>query len=365
MRLDLVQVSNFRNINEFSLLPSSQLNVLFGANGSGKSSVLEAIHYLGFARSFRTSKHKNVIQHDRSEFTVFGSVSTRSSSHKLGLSRKTDNSCIVSVDGIKTKSAVDLVSLLPVQIFTPQSSELIIGSPRLRRKYLDWLLFHVEPSFAKEFSIYRRCVLQVNAIYKQKSGITYSRSEQEYWLTQLSQSGERISSLRSALMSGEFLSIIKYNLAEFLPEFSFEFSYYSGWEKDHSLLESLEKNREKDRRMGFVSVGPHKADIRIKADGILANEVLSRGQLRMLVAAMQIAQAQHLFLKNEKSAVFLLDDIGAELDLQKQELFINSLIQTGSQIFITAIDKKHMGYLDQYTDKKMFHVEHGQVIEEI
>lgn len=364
MKLDLVQVVGFRNIDELSIVPSDKLNVLCGANGSGKSSVLEAVHYLGFARSFRTSKHKHVIQYDKSEFTVFGSVSDKKINHRLGLSRKADNSCIVSVDGIKTKSAVDLVSLLPVQIFTPQSSELIIGSPRIRRKYLDWLLFHVEPSFAKEYAIYRRCLLQVNAIYKQCAA-KRSEANQDYWLNQLSEAGERISALRLGLMSGEFLTYIQYNLAEFLPEFKFDFAYYSGWERDINLFESFNKNRERDIRMGFMSVGPHKADIRIKVNGILAHEVLSRGQLRMLVAAMQIAQAQYLYSKNEKSVVFLLDDIGAELDLEKQQLFINSLMSTGSQIFVTAIDKSQMAYLKQYADKKLFHVEHGQVIEEI
>jgi DNA replication and repair protein RecF len=364
MRLDLVQVNGFRNLDELCFVPAENLNVLFGVNGSGKSSILEAIHYLGFARSFRTSKHKNVIQHNKDEFTVFGAVTTGTVSHKLGLSRKADNSCIVSVDGVKTKSALDLVSLLPVQIFTPQSSELIVGSPRLRRRYLDWLLFHVEPSFAKEFATFRRCLLQVNAIYKLRKYQSIG-TEEVFWLDQLCQIGERISSLRMALMSGEFLSFIQYNLADFLPDCSFEFSYYKGWDRDSDLRDSIEKNHEKDKKFGFVSVGPHKSDIRIKVNGMPANEYLSRGQLRMLVAAMQIAQAQYLFSKNQKSVVFLLDDIGAELDIEKQQLFINSLLKTGSQLFVTAIDKKNMGYLDQYKDKKLFHVEHGQVIEEI
>ncbi|MDP5031180.1 DNA replication/repair protein RecF [Paraglaciecola sp.] len=365
MKLDLVQVNSFRNINELSIVPAEKLNVFFGANGSGKSSVLEAIHYLGFARSFRTNTHKNVIQQGSEGFTVFGIVSAKESIYKLGLSRKLDNSCTVSIDGAKTKSAVELVSLLPVQIFTPQSSELIIGSPKLRRKYLDWVLFHVEPGFAKEFAIYRRCLLQLNAILKDKRYSESLNTEQDYWIEQLCLVGERLSSLRTELMSGEFLSFIQYNLREFLPEFIFDFSYYKGWEKDLSLKESIYKNRERDKRTGFVSSGFHKADIRIKINSVAANEVLSRGQLRMLVAAMQIAQAQYLFSKNEKSVVFLLDDVGAELDTDKQQLFINSLINTGSQLFVTAIDKNQLGYLAQYRDKKLFHVEHGQVIEEI
>ena len=364
MKLDLVQISSFRNIDELSIIPDAKLNFFLGENGSGKSSILEAIHYLGFTRSFRTTKHKNVIQHEQQCFTVFAQINSKEVRHKIGLSRATDDSCLVSIDGVKSKSAVDLVSKLPVQIFTPQSSELILGSPRLRRKYLDWLLFHVEHHFARIYANYRRCLLQINATYKTSHRAMHQVQDQ-FWLEQLSAYGEDICNLQRNLMVSEFIGFIHYNLQEFLPEYSFDITYYKGWEKELSLQEAIVKNYERDRRRGYVSVGPHKADLRIKIDGILAHEILSRGQVRMLVAALQIAQTQYLNLKLGKSVVFLLDDIGAELDVSKQELFINSLLSTGSQLFITAIDQQQLSYLSKYQHKKLFHVEHGQVREEI
>ncbi|WP_340680216.1 DNA replication/repair protein RecF [Paraglaciecola sp.] len=364
MKLDLVQIKSFRNIDDLSIVPDAKLNFFLGENGSGKSSILEAIHYLGFTRSFRTSKHKNVIQHDQQGFTVFAQVNSDDVFHKLGLSRTIGDECLVSIDGLKSKSAVDLVSKLPVQIFTPQSSELIMGSPRLRRKYLDWLLFHVEQQFARKFANFRRCLLQLNASYK----ITHraqSKDQEQFWLEQLSIFGDEIRGLYETLMMSEFTRFIHYNLQEFLPEYSFDITYYKGWEKDLSLKDAIVKNFERDRKRGFVSVGPHKADLRIKIGGVLAHEILSRGQVRMLVAALQIAQAQYLHLKLGKSVVFLLDDIGAELDSSKQELFINSLLNTGSQLFVTAIDRNQLSYISNYQHKKLFHVEHGQVREEI
>ena len=363
MKLDLVQINGFRNIDGLSIVPDGKLNFFLGANGSGKSSILEAIHYLGFTRSFRTAKHKHVIQHDKQNFTVFAQINSNDTQCRIGLSRTVDDECLVSIDGLKSKSAVDLVSKLPVQIFTPQSSELIIGPPSLRRKYLDWLLFHVEPNFALTFSNYRRCLLQINASYKMLKAP--SQGPDQFWLEQLGLYGDELCSLQESLMLSEFIRFIHYNLQEFLPEYSFDISYYKGWERDLSLKENIEKNYERDRKRGFVSVGPHKADLRIKIDGVIAHEVLSRGQIRMLVAALQIAQTQYLQLKLDKSVVFLLDDIGAELDSLKQELFINSLLNTGSQLFVTAIDKKQLSYLSKYQNKKLFHVEHGQVREEI
>jgi DNA replication and repair protein RecF len=364
MKLDLVQIKSFRNIDDLSIEPDARLNIFLGENGSGKSSILEAIHYLGFTRSFRTSKHKNVIQHERQSFTVFAQVNTDNTLHKLGLSRTISDECLVSIDGLKSKSAVDLVSKLPVQIFTPQSSDLILGSPRLRRKYLDWLLFHVEQQFASKFAKYRRCLLQINASYK-ISVRTQSIDQDDFWLAHLSELGEDLRHLHESLMISEFIDFIHSNLQEFLPEFSFDITYYKGWEKELSLKEAIVKHFDRDRKRGFVSIGPHKSDLRIKISGVLAHEILSRGQVRMLVAALQIAQAQYLQLKIQKSVVFLLDDIGAELDSSKQELFINSLLSTGSQLFVTAIDRKQLSYISNYQHKKLFHVEHGQVREEI
>lgn len=364
MRLDKVHISSFRNIEDVVLLPNKNLNVFFGENGSGKSSLLEAIHYLGFARSFRTIKHKNVIQKTKPSFTIYAELSYEECIKKLGFSRTVDDLCLVSVDGKKSKTAIDLVSHIPVQIFTPQSSDLILGSPKLRRKYFDWLLFHVEPSFSIQYSSYRRCLLQLNALYKKVSN--YAATNQvDYWISELQAHGEGLNEYRHKLFSSEFVNLIKDNLNNFLPEFSFEISYYKGWERDLSFLESINRNFDKDKKYGFLGAGPHKADLKIKVDGIAAQEILSRGQIRMLVAGLQIAQTQYLFSKIGKSVVFLLDDIGAELDSTKQKLFIDSLLQTGSQLFVTAIDNEQLGYLSEYKNKKLFHVEQGQVIEEI
>ncbi|NCP65598.1 MAG: DNA replication/repair protein RecF [Paraglaciecola sp.] len=367
MILGLVQVSNFRNLDNLTLKPSPSLNIIVGANGSGKSSILEAIHYLGFSRSFRTSKHKNVIQHGKEEFTVHGKLQIGALERRLGLVRTRDDECLVSIDGLKSKSTADLVSQLPVQIFTPQSSELIVGAPNLRRKFSDWLLFHVEPEINQVFANFRRCSQQVNAIYKKSfsSGINFNEREIDYWLLQFCEFGQYISHKRETLLNSELQELILFNLSAFLPEFSFEISYYRGWEKDLSLYESLVKNVTRDLKNGYLGNGPQKADIRIKVRGLPVEEVLSRGQLRMLVAALQIAQAEYLKKKLDKTVVFLLDDIGAELDVSKQVLFIDKLLATGSQLFVTAISAIQLSYLDGYKNKKVFHVEHGQVIEEI
>lgn len=362
MKLDKVQIRHFRNIDDLSLIANQKLNVFIGDNGSGKSSILEALHYLGFARSFRTQKHKNVIKHGKSGFTVFCSANIEiNRQQKFGISRFADDSCLVNIDGVKSRKATDLVSFLPVQVFTPQSSDLLLGAPKLRRRYLDWLLFHVEQSFNQDVQTYTKALKHLNALYKKAQ----ADDSAEYWIQLLSAKGEAVSLNRQSLVDNQLIALINANLTEFLPEFSFEISYYRGWEKNHSLAEALAKNRQRDQRYGFVSVGPHKADLKIKIQGINAHEILSRGQLRMLVAAMQLAQTQYLHSQTGKTSIFLLDDIGAELDRDKREVFISRLSTADTQLFVTAIDIKQLEFLENYNDKKVFHVEHGQVREEI
>jgi DNA replication and repair protein RecF len=362
MKLDVVQIHNFRNLEDVAFRPSHKLNFLIGDNGSGKSSLLEAIHYLGFARSFRTSKHKNVIQHEHSNFTVFCELIDDGQPFKLGFSRAKDDTFSLSINGIKSLKVAELVSRIPVQIFTPQSSDLLVGSPKLRRRYLDWLLFHVEQAFYGKANNYQKIVKHKNALLRK--GSVANREESTYWDQQFVVLGEELSEYRSNLLELSLRPLILSNLQRFLPEFCFEISYYKGWEKDLGLQQSLKKNDEKDRRNGFTSVGPHKADLRINIDGVVAHEVLSRGQLRMLVAALQLAQTQHLFSYNGKTSVFLLDDVGAELDALKREVFIDELLASNAQLFVTAIERQQLGFIEKYNDKKMFHVEHGQVREE-
>jgi DNA replication and repair protein RecF len=364
MKLDNIQIQHFRNLHDVVINPSPSINVLVGPNGSGKSSLLEAIHYLGFGRSFRTSKHKHVVQYEQQNFTVFSKCSLNDSVCKLGISRSLSDETVVSVDGRRSNRIADLVSLVPLQIFTPQSSDILVGSPKLRRRYLDWGLFHVEHSFLSLANNYTKSLKHKNALLRTSKLDAHHEQQNTYWASEISRLGQDLSLMRTNYLDRLKLHINS-NLEQFLPEFNIEISYYRGWERGLTLHESLSKNYEKDRKNGFTSVGSHKADLKLKADGVVASETMSRGQLRMLMAALQLAQTQLLYQELGRTCVFLLDDIGAELDESKRELFIDSLLESNNQLFVTAIETKQLEFMKKYNHIKMFHVEHGQVKEEI
>ena len=377
MKLDSIQISQFRNLTNVTLSPSPELNLVYGDNGSGKSSILEAIHFLGFGRSFRTSKPKHVIQEGNTEFNVFAKCSysdsnTSESERKLGISRNVKEEFTCSIDGERSHRISDLVALLPVQIFTPQSIDQMIGSPSSRRKYLDWGLFHVEHSYGELSRSYQRLLKQRNALLKKYSkesrrsveAANELKAQIQYWDKQFIALGEQINSKRIAYLDS--LKIVFSQVADqFLPEFCFEITYYSGWDKSQSLESQLTNKFEQDLKFGHSTSGPHKADFRIKnQDGVPAFEVLSRGQLRMLVAALQLSQTKTLSSQTSNSGVFLLDDIGAELDENHRQIFIRHLLQTNTQIFVTAIEKEQFSLPTEVYNKKLFHVKHGHVVEE-
>ncbi|MCC2616922.1 DNA replication/repair protein RecF [Aestuariibacter halophilus] len=364
MKLDLVRLQDFRNLTSVSLTPSPSVNLVVGQNGSGKSSLLEGLHFLGFGRSFRTNKHRNVIQHDKKAFHVFGQgLDGQGRLRKLGVSRGNDDSITVNIDGEHSHRVAALVSQIPMQIFTPQSSDIIIGSPSLRRKHLDWGVFHVEHGFAMASGHYRRCLSHKNALLKSGSKGSGWQQQDNYWTEQLISSGKTITDYRIQFLNA-IQPYLSQNLSQFLPEFCVEISYHRGWDKEASLEESIQQKAEKDQRFGFLSVGPHKADLKIKADGHDAAERLSRGQMRMLIAALQLAQAQYLNSKHQKDCVFLLDDVGAELDAGKREVFVDELLACSAQVFVTAIEQQQVPFIKKYNDYKLFHVEHGHVEEE-
>ncbi len=362
MKLDRVQITQFRNLSSVAFSPSPSLTIIRGVNGSGKSSLIEALYYLGFGRSFRTNKHASVIQHGEENFSVFAACKNEEGNRlNIGLQRNRSETFTCSINGEHSNRLSDLVSLVPLQLFTPQSTDLIIGSPSERRRFCDWGLFHVKHSFQNLANQYGKYLKHRNALLKQQANLC--ASENQYWEAKFVELGEIITEIRQHYVD-ELIPIFKQYSREFLPNFEVDLSYYKGWEKDVSLSESLVKKRDYDGKIGHTSSGPHKADLRLKVNGVNAQELLSRGQLRMAVAALQMSQTKRFNSSTNRKSIFLLDDVGAELDADKRQQFIDGLLKMDTQVFVTAIESSQLEFIEKYNEKKLFHVEHGSVKEE-
>jgi DNA replication and repair protein RecF len=360
MFLEKIQVEDFRNLKSASLDLHPEINLIYGDNGSGKTSLIESIHYLGFGRSFRTRKPKSVIRYEEVMFTVYGKLQQENGTIPIGIQKYTDQRTKIRVNGEDVERMSDMVKLCPMQLYTPQSTELLTGSPSVRRSFLDWGLFHVEHPYLSDYTRFKRALSQRNALLKSAQS---GRIEYDFWTKEYVESGQLIDAHRRKHFEHVSEYIGRY-LKQFLAIFDVDVQLYCGWDASQGLGESVESSLERDKKLGFTQSGPHKADIRFRSNKMPITEVLSRGQLRLASVALQLAQAH--FLKDVAgiSCLLLIDDLSAELDSKARSIFMQAVTNLGSQLVVSAIDKADFGEFYQYDNKKVFHVEQGEVNEE-
>ena len=357
MHLTQLDIRQVRNLLDVKINPGQRCNYIFGDNASGKTSVLEAIYLLSIARSFRTTHIKHVISYDAPALQVFARLENNSSEQTaLGLERSPHKTRI-RINGSDVKQVSELSSLLPVQIINPDVHKLLEQGPKYRRQFIDWGVFHVEHKFLQSWQYYYRVLKQRNAALRkklQKAAITL-------WDEQLIQYAKDITLSRESYLIG-FTPIFN-NYVKKLMGLSVQINYVRGWSKDQSFTETLESSFEKDTFKRFTSFGPHRADLEITYNGNLVQNCFSRGQQKLLVCAMRLAQISHLKKETQQQSILLVDDLAAELDIQHRQNLIELLVDTEAQLFVTATEQNSF-VLPPEIEAKMFHVEHG-VLKEV
>ncbi|MGL4455346.1 MAG: DNA replication/repair protein RecF [Plesiomonas sp.] len=355
MAITRLLVQDFRNISHADLTFDSGFNFLVGANGSGKTSVLEAIYYLGHARSFKSQLTSRVIQHEQPHFVLHGRVQDGQHTASLGLQKTRQGDTTVRIDGQDGHKVAELAQLLPMQLITPEGFTLLNGGPKYRRAFLDWGLFHDEAAFYPAWSNLKRLLKQRNAALK--SARRYA--ELRPWDRELVQLADSVSAWRSAYAKAIALEI-QQTCALFLPELPISVSFHRGWEKGAEYAALLERDFERDRALTYTAVGPHKADFRFRVEGAPVEDVLSRGQLKLLMCELRLAQGQYLTQRSARQCIYLIDDFASELDSERRQLLADKLKQTGAQVFVSAISPEQISDMTG-EQGKMFRVEQGKI----
>jgi DNA replication and repair protein RecF len=361
MTLKRLFIKNLRNINLIDIELSDQVNIVFGDNGSGKTTILEAINVLAIGRSFRTHKHKPLISKDHNAFTIFGKALSESGDEiPIGISRNLDGSAIFKANGDLIPSAAILATYLPIQVIDSDAFSLLEGGPQVRRQFIDWLVFHVEHNFYQLWKDGQRCLKHRNSLLRHDRIDAFELAP---WDLELVVITEKIHQLRLACMA-----LFTERVSELLKDFpvldDLKIQYYSGWERDKSYKDALDSNRERDFQQGYTHVGTHRADLRITVNGQMALEVLSRGQQKILVCALKIAQGMVFSQLTNRKTIYLIDDLPAELDEPHRHLLSNWLNFMNTQVFITGVELEPI--LLSWRDKanisiKLFHVEQGSI----
>jgi len=358
-QLNQLILTNIRNLEALDLRFGPQFNVFVGANGSGKTSLLEAIYLLGVGRSFRASSMRQIISFGKEQCLIRAKVGAQGENDQSGIwlavERTLTGDCQYKIGGQLERSASELTKALPVQLIDVNSHLLLEGGPNNRRQFIDWGVFHVEHNFLQHWRLMRRALEQRNMALKQRQTPVAAWDEafvKYAMLVDLARNEyiQRFSKI--------FLSLLK----DMLDLTTVELHYKRGWSQTQELHMALEDSRFVDMAHGYTHRGPQRADLEINLGGKPAKEVLSRGQTKIFVCIMLLARAK--LLQNARSSVFLIDDLHAELDKNSCGLFIGAIKAMGCQVFITGIDGAPL--LERLHDCaiRMFHVEHGMIREQ-
>jgi DNA replication and repair protein RecF len=357
MSLAKLDVFNVRNIETASLAPSPRLNFLLGANGSGKTSLVEAVYILGRARSFRSSQVGQVISFTKENLTVAGRAlqAPKVPPVAIGVELSRRHREIV-VSGKKLKSSAELITAFPVLLIQPTSTALLDGAPKNRRQFLDWGAFHLEPAFLENWRGYIRALSQRNALLRDAD-----LRNLEIWNHELDRYGTMVAEARETYVNrlrSYFLEAARF----FLGQHSFELHASAGWDTRKPLMEVLREGVVADRSCGYTCAGPHRGDFSVVADGRPAKNFLSRGQMKLLVFALLLAQAHLLEEAVGLRGCVLIDDLASELDCQNRDKLLRFLEMRKAQFFVTATDRRLLDS-SHLADAAVFHVEHGRVIQ--
>lgn len=324
-------------------------NLIYGANASGKTSVLEGIAYLGRGRSFRGASTQDLVRYGASEFILFGKTAAGSRIASLGV-RNSRQGLEVHIDGEKSNGAAALAEMLPLQVIDPDVHNLVAGGPDERRRYIDWIAFHVEHGYLGQWRRFRRALKQRNAALRDGG----ERGSLAGWDKELAEVGLEVHEARCRAL--EIVGPALEEAGEALLGSGVDFEYQRGWPADKTLLEALASAGERELQFGSTQTGPHRADMKLIYDERRARKRVSRGQQKLLACALIVAAVEVVQSQMERPLLLLLDDPAAELDANSLKRLMSSVAGLGCQVVATSLDANK----DLFPESpRLFHVEQG------
>lgn len=355
MRLERLRIRGLRCLAEADIELGEGIHAFVGANGAGKTSVLEAAFLLSHGRSFRAGAKDVLLQRGASALSVFGEIRHEDGRiGRVGLGREGAR-WEARLDG-RTASLGEVVSECAVVCFEPGSHALIAGAAEERRRYLDWGVFHVEHEFLLAWRRYQRALKQRNSLLR--TGGAVAPELFQSWEAELSQAGERIHAMRLRYL--DLLSPhLERTIGGLLPELgAIQLRYRRGWPEERGLGEVLADQRDRDLARGHTTQGVHRADWSISFEQAPLREHLSRGQEKLTALGCLLAQAALFAGQKGEWPIVCLDDLASELDFAHQTAVVGQLTGVGAQVLVTGTE---LPAPLQGLSAHVFHVEQGKV----
>ena len=398
--IERLQISHLRNLTQISLEPAA-CNIIIGANGSGKTSLLEAIFLLSRGKSFRHHQPKRYIQHHQNNTTVHAKLND---SRTLAIQKQADATTILRLNQTTVYNQSILTEQLPTLLIDPSTMDMLEQGSASRRQLLDWLVFHMKQGFHPQWMAYQRLLKQRNSLLKRTRHLTQVQlTELKSWDKGLGNHAALIHHYREQVFT-EWQPYFAKSIVQLLPSYAeqLSLSYNAGYDTSVALDVQLNERLEQDLQLGYTRIGNHRADIHVhwRSDESISDQttdartaasansiqtklptlkeqaanVLSRGEKKLLITALRLSQLPLLLNDEERSdsinddlssratPVVLLDDITAELDDRAIEILLSTLARLPCQVFMTSLTDDILPLVNElWSQPNTFHVKQGKI----
>ena len=353
MKLDHIEVVNFRNIASASLSLTDKSCVLVGKNAQGKTNLMEAIYLMACGKSFRVKGYRDLIFHGEKNAAVTISVCGEGLPFQLKMILDEKEGKAIFKNGVKLEKLSEFLGLFRVVLFCPEHLSLIKDGPGKRRSFIDGAICQLRPYYASLLNEFNRLEAQRAALLKQRSKKYFDDSMFEVWNERLAAVSVKIACIRADYIA----NLIRYAPHHFerisggadTMELKYVSDVYkngvSREEMEKQYLQLLKNNLEGDIRYGYTAKGIHRDDLEILINAFTAKGIASQGQQRSAVLALKLAEGEISKEMTGKDPVYLLDDVLSELDETRRDYITMGLV--GKQVILSGTDEEDFAFVDQ------------------
>lgn len=357
MSVKEIDLVSFRNHAHINLKLGEGLNVIYGENGSGKTSILEAIYSLSLGRSFRTSRLPELVRKGDEYLSVKGKFISDNSEETIQLNQKSDGKRKIIQNGVQIKGLKELIGRNPVVLVSPEEQRITQGPPAERRIFFDRLFSETKKEYIYLLSDFVRVLKQRNTAIQRYRDMRTGKDEIISWDEPFSNLSEQLWSLREKFHK-KFNNHLETAVNNYSEENLQLRSVYTSSKTEENIQEYLKKNINRDVSTGRTSIGPQKDNYQFEFQNRDMRQFGSQGEHKLALVLLKLAEFSYISTEKGKQPVMLLDDLFSKLDFKRSDDLL-SLLDTGAQTIITTTDivdiKRHKLNLD-IKKNKTFHL---------
>lgn len=356
-----IEITGFRNIIAGKVIFDENLNIVYGANASGKTNFLEAIFFLLTGRSFRNQREAVLINNDREFCRIVGRIGGASGEVLIEIAMERSGGKHIKIDGSRIERLSDLLKCSAVISVTPEDIEIISGPPEHRRRFMDALLSHCYPSYLAALILYNKALRQKNSLLRDST--SPDRVQMKVWNRQLAEYGGNIYGKRKDFVKYLSNEVTKFNEKISSGErvsFEYRTNYGSpgGEDRTEALRRVIDGEIEREIRIRRSVIGPHRDDLEVFIEGVPIRDFGSRGQQRCTMLSMKLASLEFMESMKGEKPLLLLDEAVSELDLTRSGNLINLSKSVGQVIMASS---KGIEKLSEARGEKKFLIENGKI----